>query len=211
MKTKILPFLAVLFFASISSNAQITQGKYLLGGSIGYYNSGSDNYSALNGNLQFGKVIKENTVMGIMGSISANQSHSENNPLTVNSYSAGIFYRTYKPLGKKFYLLQEVDLAFQLVNGVTYFSKIGASLATYSNGATITYIPGVSYSVSKRFQMELVMPNLASVSYAHLKTVDSKLPPNISSQKADNFSANVNLNANLVNNFGIGFKFLLGK
>ena len=75
MKTKILPFLAVLFFGAISSNAQITQGRYLLGGSASYYNSSTDNNNSGYLNLQFGKVVKLNTVVGITGSLSASKNH----------------------------------------------------------------------------------------------------------------------------------------
>lgn len=211
MKMKVLLSIVVLFLTAVSANAQITEGKYLLGGGISYYNSGSDNNNSMYANLEFGKVIKENTVAGIIGSISANKSHNGNSVITVNNYSAGIFYRKYKPLGKNFYFLQEVDVAFQHARGVTYFSNIGQSLITRSNGAMINYVPGISYSVSKGFQMELTMPNLAYLSYTNIKTADSQLPPTVSPQKANNFSANINLNSNLLNNFGIGFKFLLGK
>jgi len=37
------------------------------------------------------------------------------------------------------------------------------------------------------------------------------LPIGVSPQKANVFSANINLNSSFLNNFGIGFKFLLGK
>ncbi|MEP6627326.1 MAG: hypothetical protein ABJA32_05045 [Ginsengibacter sp.] len=59
--------------------------------------------------------------------------------------------------------------------------------------------------------MELTMPNIANISYTSVKTVAGNLPPSVPERKANNFSANVNLNSNLLNNFGIGFKFLLGK
>ena len=102
MKTKILPALAIVLFAATSTNAQITQGKYLLGGSLSYSNyqdvqyNGSAVQKSFSSNIQLGKVFKENTVAGVILSYS-----TANNDLATyksNLYSAGIFYRKYKPL-----------------------------------------------------------------------------------------------------------------
>ncbi len=212
MKTKILLLFAILFFAAFNSGAQITGGKYLLGGSASYYNSSTDNNNSAFLNLQFGKVIKLNTVVGITGSLSASKNHNGNDVYKVYQYSAGIFYRKYKPILEKLYFFGEVDAVFQHGrNYGTYFYNVGQSLLTNSNGAQLNFIPGLSYGVSKKMQIELTMPNLASVSYARIKTIDSQLPPGVLPQKGNTFLANINLNSSLLNNFGIGFKFLLGK
>jgi hypothetical protein len=106
----------------------------------------------------------------------------------------------------------DISASFQHSRNISsYFLNVDQPLQTNSNGVAISYIPGISYSLNKRWQLELTMPNLATVSYAKVKTIDSKLPPNASPQKANIFSANVNLNSSLLNNFGIGFEFLLGK
>lgn len=212
MKTKFLLFFAVLFFAAISSNAQITKGKYLLGGSASYYSSSTDNNNSTYLNLQFGKVIKLNTVIGITGSLSASKNNTGNNNYKVYQYSAGIFYRKYKPLVEKLYYFGEADVVFQHgKNYGAYFSNVGQNLFIKSNGAQLNFIPGLSYAVAKKMQLEITMPNLVSVTYARIKTIDSKLPQGVSPQKGNTFSANVNLNSSLINNFGIGFKLLLGK
>lgn len=212
MKTKILLSFAILFFAAITTNAQITKGKYLLGGSFSLYSTDNPSNNSAYVNIQFGKVIEENTVIGIIGSLATANNNIGTQGYKVNQYSAGVFYRKYKSLGKNFYFVQEINASFQHSKNYTnYFSNIPQYLNVKSNGAIINYIPGISYAVSKRMQVELTMPNLASVSYAHVKTIDSQLPSGISPQKANNFSANINLNSNFLNNFGIGFKFLLGK
>lgn len=211
MKTRILFSFAILFFISIASNAQISKGRYLLGGSSTYNNSELNNSNNTTSNIQFGKVIKENTVVGVMGSIYAAKTHNANSELTVYNYSAGVFYRKYKPLGKNFYFLQEVDATYQHSRGFNSFYYDSQSLLEKSNGAVLSYIPGISYSVMKRMQIELTMPYLANVSFTNYKTVDSQLPAGASPQKANVFSANINLNSSLLGNFGIGFKFLLGK
>jgi hypothetical protein len=212
MKTKILLSFALLFFAIINTNAQITKGRYLLGGSASYYNSSTDNNNSGYLNLQFGKVVKLNTVVGITGSLSASKNHYGNNGYKLYQYNAGIFYRKYKPLVEKLNFFAEMDAVLQHgSNYGTYFFNVGQNLYTNLNGIQLSFMPGLSYAVTKNLQLELTMPNLATISYASIKTVDSKLPAGVSPQKGNNFSANVNLNANLINNFGIGFKFLLGK
>jgi hypothetical protein len=209
MKTRILFSFAALFFISIAANAQITKGRYLLGGSFIYNNSTINNTNYIISNIQFGRVIKENTIVGIVGSVY--EDHNINYLSKIYSYSAGVFYRKYKPLGKNFYFFQEADVVYQHARTYNYFSSGSQSLLAKSNGVTLSYIPGLSYSVRKRMQIELTMPNLASVSFTNYKTVDSQLPPGVGPQKGNAFSANINLNSNLLNNFGIGFKFLLGK
>lgn len=212
MKAKILLSFVILFFAAITTNAQITEGKYLLGGSVGFYSQSNPDNNSGYANVLLGKVINENTVVGLIGSISVAKNYTTSYSYEVNQYSAGIFYRKYKPLGKNFYFLQEVDASFQHSKKYTnYFSNIDRYLHVKSNGAIITYVPGISYAVSKKMQIELIMPGLASVSYTHAKTIDSQLPDDLLPQKSNSFSANINLNSNLLNNFGIGFKFLLGK
>jgi hypothetical protein len=212
MKTKILLSVAIFFFTAIAANAQITEGKYLLGGSFNYYNSTGSNTNSINTNIQFGKVIKENTVAGVIGSVAASKNTFAGSRYSIYNYSAGVFYRKYKPLGKNFYFLQEADAVFQHSRGFgNYFDNVGQSLYANSNGVMLSYIPGISYSATKRMQIELTMPNLVNVSFTNIKTVNNRLPQGVSPQKANTFYANVNLNSNLLNNFGIGFKFLLGK
>lgn len=211
MKTKILLPFAIFLFISVAANAQISEGRYLLGGSFSYINSELSNSNSITSNIQFGKVIKENTVAGVIGSVYATKAHNGNSDLTVYNYSAGIFYRKYKPLGKRFYFFDEIDAVYQHSRGYNYFNSGSQTLLAKSNGVMLSYTPGISYSVKKRMQIELTMPNLASVSFTKYKTVDSQLPQGVSPQKADVFSANINLNSNFLNNFGIGFKFFLGK
>ena len=107
MKTKILLSVALFFFTAIAANAQITEGKYLLGGSFNYYNSSSSNSNSINTTIQFGKVIKENTVVGVTGAVSGSKNTFAASHYSIYNYSAGVFYRKYKALGKNFYFLQE--------------------------------------------------------------------------------------------------------
>lgn len=215
MKTKILLSFVILFCAAITTNAQINEGRYLLGGSISF-NSSKDlqitnsKNESLYTNIQFGKVVKDNTVAGII--FSYGYSNREQNSKG-NQYGAGVFYRKYKPIGKGFYLFGEVDALYNYSKSTQGNFKIGGDGTRYtSNTGTLSFTPGFSYSICKRVQMELLMQNLVALSYGTTKNeTSSSITSTIFSSKQNGFSANVNVNSNLANNFGLGFKFLLGK
>ncbi|HEY5368740.1 MAG TPA: hypothetical protein VIJ75_07090 [Hanamia sp.] len=108
MKAKILLPLVIVFLATTAANAQITEGRFLLGGSIGYTHqddtqNSNSKYNAFYSNVQFGKVVKDNTVIGIIGSYGFSNNESTDNKS--NQYNAGLFYRKYKLLTKNFYFL----------------------------------------------------------------------------------------------------------
>jgi hypothetical protein len=215
MKTKILLSFSIFFCAAITANAQITKGKYLLGGSASYTNSknqqgSGSKYESFNTNIQFGKVIKDNTAAGIILSYGYYNNGPENK---TNVYSAGIFYRKYKPLAKGFYFFAELDGVYNYSKNTEGHFEIGNNAQRYtSNAGIISFTPGISYSVCKRMQMELLMPNLASISYGNTKTeYTSTSTTSVLTVKGNIFSANANFNTSFLNNFGIGFKFLLGK
>lgn len=215
MKTKILLSFVILFCAAITTNAQINEGRYLLGGSFSFSNAknpqgtGVQN-QALFTNIQLGKVIKENTVAGVILSYGYSKNISLNK---LDQYGAGVFYRKYKPISKSFYLFGEADALYNYAKSTDGNFQIGSNGTRYtSNTGSLSFTPGISYSVCKRVQMELLMQNLVSLSYGTTKNETTSMGTStISSSKSNNFSANLNVNSNLWNNFGIGFKFLLGK
>lgn len=146
-----------------------------------------------------------------MGSIGSN-TRSVAPKFPIYQYTAGAFYRKYKPLKNSFYFFGELDGSFQHQSGLqTYFPNVDRTLATNANGISVGFVPGIFYSVWKKMQIELTMPNLLNIYYRKTKTVDSSLPPSVSSQEENEFWLNANLNSNLLSNFGIGFTFLLGK
>ncbi len=223
MRTKILLLLAVFCCVVFTSNAQINTGRYLLGGSFNVYNSKNyqpspnSKFKSLNANIQFGKVVKENTVAGLILSYGYSNYYYTNTPdyTKINQYSAGVFYRKYKGLAKDFYFFGEVDAAYSHTeNKQAYFQNgtLTQSSKSISNGGSASFVPGISYAVGKRMQIELLMPDIIRLSYSHTKTdYYTATPPSPPDQKGNVFSFNTNLNANLLSNFGIGFKFFLGK
>jgi hypothetical protein len=130
-----------------------------------------------------------------------------------NLYNAGLFYRKYKSLAKGFYFFGELDGEYNYSKTTQGIFEIGNNAQRYtSNGGSVSFTPGVSYSIFKKMQIELSMPSMLSVSYGTLKT--ETLTPStasISTEKGNSFSASANFNSSLLNNFAIGFKFLLGK
>lgn len=215
MKTKFLLPIAIVFFATSTVNAQINEGRYLLGGSVSYSNYKNQQVSGTKlesfySNIQFGKVVKDNTVAGII--LSYSNSNSDNLS-KFNQFSAGVFYRKYKTLAKNFYFFGEGDALYTHSQNTSGHFQTGYDAQRYlSNGGTLSFIPGISYSICNRMQVELTMPNFASISYAGTKNeYTSSTTNSISTVNGNNFSGNINLNSNLLSNFGIGFKFFLGK
>jgi hypothetical protein len=152
-----------------------------------------------------------NTVIGLIGSYSSDNNSTYSSQFKITYYNAGIFYRKYKMLLTNFYFCTEVKSSYSDTNNVEESYKGGQNLRSRSRGVTISLIPGISYAIWKRMQMELSIPSFVNLSYSHLTTIGSSLPVGFSSQKSDNYAAGINLNPNLLYNFAIGFKFLLGK
>ena len=213
MKAKTLLFFAIFLFVALLSNAQVKQGRALLGGSISYYNGSNPKLNSFYSDVQFGKVIKNNSVVGIIGSYSTNNyNFTVTSPNKTTGYSVGFFYRKYKYLANNFYFFGELDGSYVHSKNIQrYYNNVSQNLDSKSNGVAISFIPGISYSVWKRMQVELSMPGIAYLGYSHVTTIAANLPPAVSPQKNDVFTAGANLNSNLLSNFGIGFKFLLGK
>lgn len=215
MRKKITLFTATFLMGCIVANAQINTGRYLLGGDLNFWNEKivepNNNYTGefFLTNIKLGKVIKENTVVGlsILYGNSSNK-YSPNNIQKSNQYGAGIFYRRYKPLSKSFHLFGEGGLNYLHTN---IEMDAGSVSKTKSDGATLNLMPGISYSLSNRIQIELLMPNLIGINYSHVKTEYTNVGAPTMALEKNVFSLGTSLDGNLLSNFGIGFKFILGK
>lgn len=223
MRTKILLLFAIFIWAVPESNAQINTGRYLTGGGFNMHNAKySEPYPApkvesLNTNIQFGKVIRENTIAGLILSYGySNYYYSTDAPDSnfskSNQYNAGVFYRKYKSLLRGFYFFGEADAAYFHRKNKQYFQSVGQGSRSVTNGVLASFNPGISYAVWKRMQIELLIPDIIMLSYSHVKTdYNTTTPPSAPNKKGNIFSVNTNLNSNLLSSFAIGFKFLLGK
>lgn len=222
MKSKILLSCFILCCVTLVSSAQINSGKILLGGSISYYKNKNtqpaqpflpySNYEYLYSNIQIGKFIKQNTAVGTILSYGYSSNFTlGNSDNKINQYSAGVFYRKYKSLISNFYFFGEGDALYSYSKNKQVYNQASTNITnTISNGASISFIPGISYNVWKKMQVELIMQNILSIGYSHVKTEYTYTNPTASSSNEGNiFSINTNLNSNLLANFGIGFKFFL--
>jgi hypothetical protein len=99
---------------------------------------------------------------------------------------------------KGLYFFGEVDAVYDYSRNTQGKFQIGNDGSRYTtNGARISFVPGLSYSVCKKLQMELSMPNLLSLSYNSVKnesTFSNSL--DIITTKSNNFYANANFNPN---------------
>jgi hypothetical protein len=158
--------------------AQITKGSTLLGGSVTFGNSKTDPVNGatytkqINSSvgLSAGVAIKENLVAG--GSLSyghAKLQFVDPGDVTQtanksNSYGAGTFLRRYITLGKNFYLFGQAGLNFGISKGE---QPAGVNEKIESKGWNISLnaAPGISYALTKKFQLELGFNDLVSLYY----------------------------------------------
>ena len=196
-------------------NAQIKKGALLLGGQLSF--SSQKNESTASGQTgsasnyfnispAFGKAIKENLLIGADIAFS----HGKNELSAVqeqvsNTYGAGFFIRKYKELGKGFYLFGQARV------GGGHGQQVYADLTSPNNAATVKSLylqlalyPGVSYTLSRKLQVEAGFNNLALIGYQHTKQTS----PNT----AADFSSNHLTASSSLSSFAgptIGFQVLL--
>ena len=222
--------LAVLLFISFCANAQIKKGTFLVGGQISAgkeersnYNPSypipqpnpniqNDEYKYVNVGISIGKAIKDNRVIGFnFNTANFNESLFYNSTETSlsknNRNDAGIFYRSYKKIGKDFYLFGET-------NALVRFGKTRYNHTTSINnstvketGASLSFTPGFAYAISKKFHIELTMQNLAGVQYATSKQEFTN--PANPTLKTSSYNINSSLSNGILGYMGIGFRLIL--
>ncbi|MFN8252397.1 MAG: hypothetical protein U0V75_11010 [Ferruginibacter sp.] len=217
MKKTITLALACLTAYSFSY-AQIKKDAVLAGGGISFYSSkdyGNPNppetkHKSTFFNLSVGKAIKENTVVGIYGGYGQNKSEynynsNTKNTNTVSSSGAGIFFRKYKMLGKGFYFLGEIDAGYTGYKEDYATPNPVNNTTISSNGLNLVLIPGLSYQLFTKMQLEVLMPSFAGLQYATSKTTNSS---GTVKGNAFQFSTGLN-NGTLLSNLSLGFRFVL--
>ena len=209
---KILAF-SVLMISGLLLHAQIKQGAVLLGGQLYYSNSTQDyggtqpaqSYRSSVVNVISGKAFRENAVWGL--SLSYNPSSNDYNVSTGTGsttnrndskrYSAGIIYRQYKKIVRDLYFFSEAGGNFLLYNQSDYSTVINSKVASRQTGGEIYLMPGASYNLFKKFQVEVTVPNLFYTRYLRSNT------------GRNDFTIGTSLTSRTLSNLGIGFKFIL--
>jgi len=214
---KIILSLFLFMSFSVIVKAQFTKGSALLGGTLSYSSnkSTSSNYSREVGNtygnfnITVGQAVRESAVFGInLNYQPSTYSYGPGGGIfknTVNGYGIGIFYRLYKNLGKEFYLFGEAGGGY-IGSSSNTKDSLGNKISTgTTNGGQIYLSPGIAYKISKKFFIELSIPQLFSAAYSSNKSTSV---PDFSS-KNDAFNVNLNLNSNPLNSLGLGFRLVL--
>ena len=214
MKKSFLLSAIVAIFA-ITASAQIKKGAMLLGGQLSYgdskrsFNSTQADETVKSGlyNILVGTALKENFILGgyvRYGHFKINNSNNLYSNTKEESYSAGVFIRQYKKIGKDFYFFGELGGGYLGANGSQTTTSPSVITKYEQSGGNLYLSPGISYRIYKKLQVELAIPQLAAVSYL---TQKNTAPANGS--KENLFQFNTNLNSSFLSNLGLGFRFVL--
>ena len=173
-------------------------------------NFNNNKQTGLNISPAFGKAIKENLIGGFdlrFGYYKTNNDGNAN--ITTNkSYGVGFFVRKYKPLGKSdFSVFIQGRLGADYITRVqNYNTNDKDDYKEYNIGANL--YPGISYTISKRLQIETGFNNVVGIGYSSGKGEVTGQSPRSYSQKGFSISSSLNsLNSAL----SFGFRLLLNK
>ncbi len=206
MSRILLSILVIL--SSLSASAQFNKGNLLIGGTLSY-SSFKLNSASVSSEQEFdsgvfdfsiGKAVKENELFGININYSPNLNTANygygNVTIRTSNYGIGVFYRLYKNIGKEFFIFGEAGAAYVGSTTSTKDSSGNKISTGTSYGGNIYLTPGIAYKISKKFFLELSIPQLFLVSYS-------------STGSSHQIYANANLNSNPLNSLGIGFRLVL--
>ncbi|PZR29316.1 MAG: hypothetical protein DI535_02945 [Citrobacter freundii] len=213
---KILLIISIILFAfTATSNAQIRKGATLLGGNIGGYSDKQSDpkpdttvnkQNGISAALLYGKAIRENLVLGVSGYWAKNRMQYQNRDYRFrdNRWGAGIFIRKYKQLGASaFSLFANAALSGDIVR--TNYIELTDERKIKGWTASLSAYPGISYAVSKKFQLEAGMNDFLYLGYSVSKerlaapgSIERKTTDLVFNSSIDNLS-----------NFYFGFRVLL--
>lgn len=220
---KIVLLLCSISVFSLLASAQITKGSKLLGGALNFGGSKSEppfssHTKQATGSIGFsgGVAIRENLVAGgslFYGHNSSKYDQPNNFPLaksTANSYGGGAFLRRYVPLGKNFYLFGQASLDFGISN---QNQVVSPTTKTESNGWNISLnaAPGISYALTRKFQLELGFNNLASLYYGKSTAETTGTSGTVGGGKAKSHSYGLSTSLGTSTPLNIGFRVLIQK
>ncbi len=207
--------LSLLIILSVySASAQFSKGDILLGGDLSYSSNkstspnivGEQKYNSGVFGVSLGKAIKENALAGIDLNYDVfSNTYIDRSTNTTHDYGIGVFYRVYKNLGKDFYIFVQAGAGYNGSTGSTTDS-LGNQLSTSTGNEGSIYItPGIAYKMSKRFFLELSIPQIFSIAYISSNTKSES----VTTGKNDFFGASANLSSNPLNSLGLGFRLIL--
>jgi hypothetical protein len=228
MRKKLL-ILCLTTFTLTGFSQTITKGSTFFGGSVGAgafkaednrnvsppFNQ-TDKNSGWNVQLQVGKAIRDNKILGVF----IGYSRSKDEMITQNSsgnrtvrmeYNGGIFYRSYYSLGKRFYLFGDGSLGLALSkretnNFTSNVSTIQGRQRETSVGLRLT--PGLSFAASKALFLEASLNNLLAVFYTSGKSESFDQQGSIFNTRTIT-SFGVSANSNGFSSLSIGLRWII--
>ncbi|HEY4108342.1 hypothetical protein [Puia sp.] len=203
-----------------AAHAQLKKGAIALGGNLSYSDatqtsSNGTDYTYRTRGLSvapaFGKMIKDNLMFGFdIDYTNTKYDYPMNQTNTANGFGAGIFIRKYKSLGNGFYLFGQSRLG-----GSYSHSGIDEPTGneptrdvTNSYGFSLQFLPGIAYSLSRKWQLEAGLPNFFAVNYAHTTDTQSFTTQPDVVNKSSNFSIQSSLAGN--NSLSVGLRYFIG-
>lgn len=220
MKLKLVAFF-IAIICVLTTHAQIEKGSLSLGGSIGFNQiKAKGDVSAVSTSKTttttispaIGVALKENLVFGVRFNY-MNYKQKINYEVAVPNYlntdiksvGGGIFLRRYVPVITRLYVFGEGSATYaNLKENSTqgyYTGNNKRKIKAWSTGLSFT--PGISYGVSKKFQIEGGFNSLFSAAYGKSKSTYNNNP----SGTSETFTAGISQDNESM--FFVGFRFII--
>jgi hypothetical protein len=208
---------AAIFLTAITTNAQMEKGTVLIGGNLsvgtGKNTTNGSEYKQITLGIapSVGWAYSTNKFFGF----SLNYAYSkQTEDYKENIFGAGVFMRQYMPVAKNLYLFAHEGLNFSAGKGSGLFNATGIGYDVDANkwNATLGLSPGLSYELTKKMQLEVLLNNLLSVGYAHAKSTSTQHNTTSKTEyENNNFSFNSNADPTQLTTVSVGVRFTLGR
>ncbi len=212
--------LCLLAFFSLSANAQFNKGDKVPGFGLNFNSSTyknntsatpyTNNNTGFSLSMELGIAEKVNRLNGffIGGGYGVTKQEYPSQPVSNyknNSFStgAGYFMRSYKSLGKNFFLFGEGRAGVNYSQTNYTINSVSSKGQQY--GVNLGLYPGLAYKLSNRFLVELRLADFVSTGYSQS---ESKAP-NGKKDIQRQFSIGSSLGIGYLSNIGIGVRWVL--
>lgn len=186
------------------AHSQISKGSILIGGNIdpGYAQIGDQEKYVHGINPSIGVALKENKIWGVQYYYDQfkREKYGIDKNMKSTKHGAGIFYRQYVPIGRKFYFLGQAT-AFHTRQMFNYISSSNAVIETKYWSTGLSLNTGVSFAIAKKVHLEAGFTNLL-LSYNRSKTSETTVGNTI-------HSGNRSFTFNPWPALNVGFRFII--
>ncbi len=215
MRLRSLTVIVFILFV-LTARAQIHDGATFLGGNLAFSSekgTSSNNMDYKTNGVYllpvYGKAIKENVVVGtdILYYSQNNDVALDFNDLKQWVYGIGFFIRQYHPIANtKFSIFVQGHLSAE-IDKIKQAFNTPDKIETKISSLNLGIYPGISYSISKKLQLETGFVNLMGARYAHREYISGTVNPVTGSANSFNIYASLENQTR----FTIGFRLLINK